>query len=201
MLVVGCGQSGAQIAEDLHLAGRQVVLATGNAPRCARFYRGKEVVDCTADARLLRHAGAQHPLREGVGNATTTSPGATAGAAIDLRRFAREGMQLYGQLEGFEDGALQFLPNLRENLAQIATDHLQRHQRLDRQAHRRQGHRGRRRRSVYSAELDAAGRAHAAGPRGVGHHERRGASAPRRTSPGSMRPCSTAAAIRCTCAA
>ncbi len=37
VLVVGSGQSGAQIAEDLHLAGRKVVLAVGEAPRCARF--------------------------------------------------------------------------------------------------------------------------------------------------------------------
>ena len=45
VLVVGSGQSGAQIAEDLHLAGRQVYLATGNAPRVARQYRGKDVVE------------------------------------------------------------------------------------------------------------------------------------------------------------
>ena len=36
VLVVGTGQSGCQIAEDLHLAGRQVHLATGTAPRVAR---------------------------------------------------------------------------------------------------------------------------------------------------------------------
>ena len=44
VLVVGSGQSGAQIAEDLHLAGKKVYLSTGDAPRCARFYRGKDVV-------------------------------------------------------------------------------------------------------------------------------------------------------------
>ncbi len=38
VLVVGSGQSGAQIAEDLHLAGRTVHPAVGDAPRCARFY-------------------------------------------------------------------------------------------------------------------------------------------------------------------
>jgi len=117
VLVVGCGQSGAQIAEDLHLAGRQVVLATGNAPRCARFYRGKEVVDWLADMGYYDMPVTQHPLREGVrDNTNHYVTGRDGGRDIDLRRFAREGMQLYGQLEGFEDGALQFLPNLRENL-------------------------------------------------------------------------------------
>src|SRR5262249_40011967 len=49
VLVVGAGQSGAQIAEDLHLAGRKVHLAIGGAPRCARFYRGRDVVAWLAD--------------------------------------------------------------------------------------------------------------------------------------------------------
>src|SRR5262249_59516139 len=39
VLVVGTGQSGCQIAEELHLAGRQVHLAVGRAPRIARFHR------------------------------------------------------------------------------------------------------------------------------------------------------------------
>jgi len=35
VLVVGTGQSGCQIAEDLHLAGVQVHLSVGSAPRSA----------------------------------------------------------------------------------------------------------------------------------------------------------------------
>ena len=40
VLVVGTGQSGCQIAEDLHLAGRQVHVSVGSAPRSPRNYRG-----------------------------------------------------------------------------------------------------------------------------------------------------------------
>jgi putative flavoprotein involved in K+ transport len=40
VLVVGTGQSGCQIAEDLHLAGRTVHLCVGGAPRSPRRYRG-----------------------------------------------------------------------------------------------------------------------------------------------------------------
>lgn len=49
ILVVGSGQSGCQIAEDLHLAGRKVHLAVGSAPRCPRFYRGRDAVDWLDD--------------------------------------------------------------------------------------------------------------------------------------------------------
>ena len=39
VLVVGSGQSGSQIAEDLFFSGRQVHLSVGTAPRSPRRYR------------------------------------------------------------------------------------------------------------------------------------------------------------------
>lgn len=45
VLVVGSGQSGCQIAEDLFLDGREVHLSVGSVPRSPRRYRGKDVVD------------------------------------------------------------------------------------------------------------------------------------------------------------
>src|SRR5262249_5547275 len=66
VLVVGSGQSGAQIAEDVHLAGRKVHWAVGNAPRCARFYRGRDVVTWLADMNYYDMPVEHHPLKEGV---------------------------------------------------------------------------------------------------------------------------------------
>jgi putative flavoprotein involved in K+ transport len=117
VLVVGCGQSGAQIAEDLHLAGRQVHLATGPAPRCARFYRGKDVVTWLAEMGYYEMPVGEHPLREGVrDNTNHYVTGRDGGRDIDLRQFALEGMQLYGRLVGFDAGTLRFEPNLCEHL-------------------------------------------------------------------------------------
>ena len=117
VLVVGSGQSGAQIAEDLHLAGRKVFLAVGEAPRCARFYRGRDVVDWLADMAYYDLPVQEHPLREGVrDNTNHYVTGRDGGRDIDLRKFATEGMELYGLLEDYRDGALRFAPNLRANL-------------------------------------------------------------------------------------
>ena len=118
VLVVGSGQSGAQIAEDLHLAGRKVVLAvSANAPRCARFYRGRDVVTWLADMGYYEMSVDQHPLREGVrDNTNHYVTGRDGGRDIDLRRFASEGMELYGVLEDFEDGALTFREGLTRSL-------------------------------------------------------------------------------------
>jgi putative flavoprotein involved in K+ transport len=118
VLVVGNGQSGSQIAEDLHLAGRQVILATGDAPRCARFYRGKDVVDWLHEMDYYDMPVGQHPLREGVrDNTNHYVTGRDGGRDIDLRRFAAEGMQLYGLLKGLDGDLLRFAPDLGANLA------------------------------------------------------------------------------------
>jgi putative flavoprotein involved in K+ transport len=117
VLVVGSGQSGAQIAEDLHLSGRKVFLAVGKAPRCARFYRGKDVVDWLAEMHYYDMPVSAHPLREGVrDNTNHYVTGRDGGHDIDLRRFATEGMELFGLLTGADHYTLQFKGNLRENL-------------------------------------------------------------------------------------
>ncbi|QFR33822.1 MSMEG_0569 family flavin-dependent oxidoreductase [Ancylobacter sp. TS-1] len=113
VLVVGSGQSGAQIAEDLHLAGRKVFLAVGNAPRCARFYRGRDVVTWLADMGYYDMPVDEHPLREGVrDNTNHYVTGRDGGRDIDLRRFAREGMELYGVLRDYDGASLVFDTNL-----------------------------------------------------------------------------------------
>ena len=117
VLVVGSGQSGAQIAEDLHLAGRQVYLATGEAPRCARFYRGRDVVEWLHDMGYYDISVKEHPLGESVVSKTNHYvTGRDGGRDIDLRRFANEGMELYGPLVDFDGDNLLFRPTLAANL-------------------------------------------------------------------------------------
>jgi putative flavoprotein involved in K+ transport len=117
VLVVGSGQSGSQIAEDLHLAGRQVHLAVGDAPRCARFYRGRDVVAWLGDMGYYDMSVEKHPLREGVrDNTNHYVTGRDGGRDIDLRAFAREGMKLYGLLDGLDGTTLRFRPTLKASL-------------------------------------------------------------------------------------
>ncbi|MDT3398235.1 MSMEG_0569 family flavin-dependent oxidoreductase [Streptomyces sp. B1866] len=117
VLVVGSGQSGCQIAEDLHLAGRQVHLAVGSAPRVARFYRGR---DCVAWLDEMGHYARPidaHPdtdaVRTRVNHYVT---GRDGGRDIDLRAFARDGMRLYGHLTGVDGGSCAFADDLAASL-------------------------------------------------------------------------------------
>ncbi len=117
VLVVGTGQSGAQIAEDLHLAGRKVHVAVGNAPRVARFYRGRDSMTWLADMGLYDKPAAEYPGgKAAIEKTNHYVTGRDGGRDIDLRRFAAEGMQLYGTLTDGKDASLRFAPSLRSAL-------------------------------------------------------------------------------------
>lgn len=117
VLVVGTGQSGAQIAEDLHLAGRRVHLAVGSAPRTARRYRGRDVVAWLDTMGYYDMPVHEHPLKERVrAKANHYVTGRDGGRDIDLRKFAREGMSLYGRLLDVDGTQLHFRDDLKINL-------------------------------------------------------------------------------------
>jgi putative flavoprotein involved in K+ transport len=117
VLVIGTGQSGCQIAEDLHLAGRKVHLAVGSAPRCPRVYRGRDAVEWLDDLGQYDLPVDAHNLKEKVRkNANHYLTGRDGGRDIDLRKFALEGMTLYGRLKDVHAGRLHFGDDLQKNL-------------------------------------------------------------------------------------
>ncbi|API53327.1 FAD-dependent oxidoreductase [Rhizobium leguminosarum] len=116
VIVVGSGQSGCQIAEDLHLAGRKVHLVTGNAPRCARFYRGRDVVDWLSDIGQYDITVEHDGMTKKKHDTNHYLTGRDGGRDIDLRKFALEGMALYGRMSGIAAGRMLFEPNLKANL-------------------------------------------------------------------------------------
>lgn len=119
VLVVGTGQSGCQIAEDLHLADRQVHLCVGGAPRSPREYRGKDVVEWLDQLGYYEITVDEHPQGEAVRKKTNHYvTGRGGGREIDLRQFATEGMQLYGRLQSVEGTQLALRDDLKQNLDQ-----------------------------------------------------------------------------------
>jgi putative flavoprotein involved in K+ transport len=117
VLVVGTGQSGCQIAEDLHLAGRKVHLCVGPAPRVARRYRGRDVVEWLHQMGYYDLPYADHPSKDTVRDrANHYVTGRDGGHDIDLRQFAVEGMRLYGPLQSMRGDVLEFAPGLARNL-------------------------------------------------------------------------------------
>lgn len=119
VLVVGTGQSGCQIAEDLHLVGKQVHLCVGGAPRSPRQYRGKDVVDWLDQMGYYDLSIDEHPQKEKVrSKANHYVTGRGGGREIDLRQFALEGMQLHGRLKTIGCDRITFADDLKLNLDQ-----------------------------------------------------------------------------------
>lgn len=117
VLVVGSGQSGCQIAEDLHLSGRQVHLCLGDAPRSPRIYRGKDVVEWLDDMGYYDTPVEAHPDVDTTRDKTNHYlTGRDGGREIDLRQRAREGMKLYGYFRGINASVCEFEPDLSRRL-------------------------------------------------------------------------------------
>ena len=113
VLVVGAGSSGAQIADELQRAGRQVYLSIGPHDRPPRRYRGKDFVWWLGalgqwDAKTLE---------PGMEHVTIAVSGAYGGHTVDFRRLAARGMTLLGRAQSFKDGLMRFAPDLAQNMA------------------------------------------------------------------------------------
>jgi putative flavoprotein involved in K+ transport len=113
VLVIGAGSSGAQIADELAHAGREVFLSVGPHNRPPRRYRGRDFVWWLGalgewDAKVMS-PGAEH--------VTIAVSGARGGHTVDFRELAARGVTLLGNAGRFQDGALHFAPNLATNIA------------------------------------------------------------------------------------
>jgi len=117
VLVAGSGQSGCQIAEELHQSGRTVHLAVGGAPRSPRKYRGRDAIEWFDDMGHYDLPIERHPLKEKVrAKANHYLSGRDGGHEIDLRQLALEGMRLHGRLADIRGHRLTFHDDLTRNL-------------------------------------------------------------------------------------
>ncbi|PSJ29660.1 FAD-dependent oxidoreductase [Streptosporangium nondiastaticum] len=124
VLVVGTGQSGAQIAEELHRAGREVHLSVSKKPAAPRRYRGRDLgwwllsihqhgAEVGVEMKL------QSPAARFDGNPILSGQG--GGHSIDLRQLGREGVRLYGRLKSADGTTVRFTDDLAERLAFVET--------------------------------------------------------------------------------
>jgi putative flavoprotein involved in K+ transport len=119
VLVVGTGQSGAQIAQELYQTGRKVYLSVGAAGRVPRRYRGRDINDWFTRMGLFdtrveelkspRDKFSYHPQISGK----------NGGQSLNLHQFARDGVILLGHARDAENGKLILAPDLHETLAKV----------------------------------------------------------------------------------
>ena len=113
VLVIGSGNSGAQISEELCSAGRRVYLSVSKHRRIPRRYRGKDYIWWyealgDGDAIVDQRQDTQPPR---------LITGVRGGHDVDLRHLAADGVVLLGRVLGDRDGRLTIAPDLGGNLA------------------------------------------------------------------------------------
>jgi putative flavoprotein involved in K+ transport len=117
VLVVGSGQSGCQIAEELNEDGCKVYLSVGSAGRLPRRYRGKDVVWWADRLGMYDKTVDQLPSPKDRFAANPHLSGKAGGRTLNLHQFARNGVTLFGHLQQAQDTQVFFAPDLRETLA------------------------------------------------------------------------------------
>ena len=119
VLVIGTGQSGAQIAEELYQSGRKVYLSIGSAGRVPRRYRGKDISDWftrmgmfdTQVQTLKSPAEKFHPHPQ--------ISGKNGGESLNLHQFSRDGVVLLGHVRDAREGRLIIAQDVKDTLAKV----------------------------------------------------------------------------------
>jgi putative flavoprotein involved in K+ transport len=117
VLVVGSGQTGCQIAEDLHLAGRDVFLACGRAPWGPRRADGRDIVTWMAETTWFETplSSLASPAARLIANIQLSGRG--GGHDLHYRVLQRMGVNLLGHLAGVNGNSARFAPDLLESVA------------------------------------------------------------------------------------
>ena len=123
VLLVGSGQTGVQLAEELAGAGRQVTISVGHCGRVPRRYRDRDIFwwfrQLGTRGEMLGTplpSAARLPSPQARFACNPQLSGHGGGHDVDLRRMAAGGIRLAGRLEGFDGPRARFRADLGDNL-------------------------------------------------------------------------------------
>ncbi len=128
VLLIGSGQTGVQLAEELMAAGRSVTIAVGRCGRAPRRYRGRDVFWWLRQLATRGEAvgtplpiadRAMNPRAPFVCNPQVSGHG--GGHDVDLRRMAVDGLRLVGRFEAADGTRVRFAEDLTANLQSADT--------------------------------------------------------------------------------
>jgi putative flavoprotein involved in K+ transport len=117
ILVVGSGQSGCQIAEELHEAGREVVLACGRAGWVPRRAGDRDIIWWMVETGFMDVPVTALPSPQARLWANPQATGHGGGHDLHTRTLQAKGVTLTGHFLGAEAGRARFAPDLAENVA------------------------------------------------------------------------------------
>jgi putative flavoprotein involved in K+ transport len=117
VLIIGSGQSGAQIAEELRLAGREVVLACGKVAWVPRRLGEKDIVWWLDKVGFFNQTTADLPSPAARLTPNPVATGHSGGHDLHVRILQAIGVTLTGHFLGVENGKARFAQDLPESVA------------------------------------------------------------------------------------
>jgi putative flavoprotein involved in K+ transport len=117
VLVVGSGQSGCQIAEELYLAGRDVALACGRASWFPRWLGGRDLSWWALETGFLDVTVESLPDPTARLYANVQASGAGGGHDLHYRTLRKLGLTMVGRFLGADGRRARFAPDLGESVA------------------------------------------------------------------------------------
>ena len=117
VLVVGSGQSGCQIAEELHQAGREVFLACGRAPWFPRRLGDRDLAWWANETGFLDAPLSSLPSPAARLAANVQATGVGGGHDLHYRTLRKMGVSLLGHFLGADGRRARFAPDLGESVA------------------------------------------------------------------------------------
>jgi putative flavoprotein involved in K+ transport len=117
VLVVGSGQTGCQIADELHRSGREVTLACGKAGWAPRRVDGRDIVSWLVESPFLEQGVDALPSPVARLAANFQTSGRDRGRDLNFRTLLADGVTLTGRLTGASESTIRFAPDLHESVA------------------------------------------------------------------------------------
>lgn len=116
VLVIGSGQSGCQIAEELNEEGRNTFLSVGRSGRLPRRYRGADSIKWQKDMGLLDRTpdALEHPKLRFRGDPHLS--GARGGRTISLHQLRADGVHLVGRIESAKSTVISLFDDLESSI-------------------------------------------------------------------------------------
>ena len=117
ILVVGSGQTGCQLSEELAESGRDTYLACGRAPWIPRRLEGRDTVAWITETPFMEATLADLPSPTARLGANPQLSGRRGGHDLHFRTLQDSGVVLLGRFLGVDDGEACFAPDLAESVA------------------------------------------------------------------------------------
>jgi len=117
VLVVGSGQTGCQISEELQESGRDVFLACGRAPWLPRRVDGRDIVSWLKETAFFDTTLSALPSPAARLGANLQVTGRRGGHDLHYRTLQAMGVRLLGRLAGLEARRAHFADDLADSVA------------------------------------------------------------------------------------